>query len=131
MTNIPQNHQNYQNAPKTTKCQKKKPWNLLIDQNNPKISKITKISSIFSLFFVNIYCSPLIVCCCCFWCRSWWLVAFHMKLIGRILLKEKKKNTLSIINLGKENRLSIMNIYYVGCTVHMQSRPHFNITHIN
>ena len=102
MTNIPQNHQNYQNAPKTTKCQKKKPWNLLIDQNNHKISKIAKISSIFSLFFVNIYCSPLIVCCCCFWCRSWWLVAFHMKLIGRILLKEKKKTHCQLLTLEKK-----------------------------
>ena len=45
---------------------------------------------------------------------------------------KEEKNTFSIVNLEKENKLSIIiNVYYVGCTVHMQSRPHFNIARIN
>ena len=42
-----------------------------------------------------------------------------------------KKNIFSIVNLEKENKLSIIiNVYYVGCTVQMQSKPYFNIAHI-
>ena len=45
---------------------------------------------------------------------------------------KEEKNTFSIVNLEKENKLSIIiNVYYVGCTVQMQSRPYFNISHIN
>ena len=44
---------------------------------------------------------------------------------------KEEKNTFSIVNLEKENKLSIIiNVYYVGCTVQMQSRPYFNISHI-
>ena len=44
---------------------------------------------------------------------------------------KEEKNTFSIVNLEKENKLSIIiNVYYVGCTVQMQSRPYFDIAHI-